>query len=57
MNVKFLVLGSNGTLGKKISKDLKLNNKFFVKTVAKKNANFCLNLENFDKLENIIKKK
>ena len=56
MKINFLVLGSNGTLGKKISKDLKLNNKFFVKTVAKNNANFCLNLERFDKLENIIKK-
>tara|TARA_B100000795_G_scaffold270073_2_gene262507 strand:+ start:3712 stop:4584 length:873 start_codon:yes stop_codon:yes gene_type:complete len=55
MKISFLILGSNGTLGKKIFEELVLKKKFIIKTVAKKNADFCINLEKFDKLENIFK--
>ena len=51
----FLILGSNGQLGSKLTNYLKLKKKFNVKTVAKKNADYCLNLENFTRIEKIIK--
>ena len=47
----FLILGSNGQLGSKLTNYLKLKKKFSVKSVAKKNADYCLNLENFTNFE------
>ncbi len=56
MKKNFLILGSNGSLGKKILKILASKKNCRFKTIAKKNADFNFNLENFNKLEKIIKK-
>jgi len=55
MKKNFLILGSNGSLGKKVLKILSLKKNYQFKTVAKKNADFNFNLENITKLEKIIK--
>tara|TARA_B100001057_G_scaffold500955_1_gene619181 strand:- start:20936 stop:21790 length:855 start_codon:yes stop_codon:yes gene_type:complete len=57
MKYFFLILGSKGQLGSNLHKFLKLNKKFKVETVAKKNAHHNFNLENFDKLKKLIKYK
>jgi dTDP-4-dehydrorhamnose reductase len=54
MKKKILIIGSLGTLGKKLTKDLKLNKKIIIKTLAKKKADYCFNLENFKKLDKIF---
>ena len=53
---KILILGINGTLGKKLYQDLKKNRNFRACGISKKNSDFNLNLENFKKLELFLKK-
>lgn len=53
---KILILGINGTLGKKLYQDLKKNRNFRTCGISKKNSDFNLNLENFKKLELFLKK-
>ena len=55
MKKNFLILGSNGSLGKKIIKILTSKKNCSFKTIAKKKADFNFDLENFNKLEKIIK--
>lgn len=50
---KYLLIGSNGLLGKAIKKKI---SKKQIKTLARKKASFNLNLENFSKLEKVFKK-
>ena len=54
MKNKVLILGSNGSLGKRIKEILKAKKNCDLKTIAKKNADFNFNLENFKKLKKII---
>ena len=56
MSKKFLILGSNGSLGKKMIKILSKQKEYSFKTIARNRAHFNFNLENFEKLEKIIKK-
>ena len=52
MKNKVLILGSNGSLGKRIKEILKAKKNCDLKTIAKKkNADFNFNLENFKKLK------
>ena len=51
MKNKVLILGSNGSLGKRIKEILKGKKNCDLKTIAKKNADFNFNLENFKKLK------
>ena len=53
MKKNILILGSNGQLGSKLSISLK-RIKFKIKTLAKSNANFSFDIENFSKLEEIL---
>ena len=55
MKKNFLILGSNGSLGKKIIKILTSKKNCSFKTIAKQKADFNFDLENFNKLEKIIK--
>ena len=55
MNIfDFLVIGSNGLLGSRIVKILK-RKKSTLFTVARRNSNFNLNLNNFKKLDKLFK--
>ena len=54
-NFDFLVIGSNGLLGSNIVKILKKKKINFL-TVAKKNSNFNINLENFKRLDKFFLK-
>ena len=54
MKKNILILGSNGQLGSKLSISLKKDKKFKIKTLAKSNANFSFDIENFSKLEEIL---
>ena len=53
-NFDFLVIGSNGLLGSRIVKILK-RKKSTLFTVARRNSNFNLNLNNFKKLDKLFK--
>ena len=54
-NFDFLVIGSNGLLGSNIVKILKKKKINFL-TVARKNSNFNINLENFKRLDKFFLK-
>ena len=54
-NFEFLVIGSNGLLGSRIVNSLKKKNLSFL-TIARKNSNFNLNLENFKKINYFFSK-
>ena len=51
---KILILGSAGTLGKSLLKNLQSKKNIYIKTLAKKKADYCIDLENFLKLKKIL---
>ncbi len=53
---KVLILGNKGTLGKNLFQKFKKISKFSTFGLAKSKSDYNLNLENFKKLENLIKK-